>query len=212
MRALVLCDDRYHPAAVARAGLAPLERRGWALDWVEHGGGWAPDRLRGYGVAILAKMNHIDAADTRPWLSDDAQAGFPAFIAAGGGLLVIHAGSAGYGGLPGMRRLMGGAFAHHPPQCPVAVEARAGHPLAAGCAPFTLVDEHYFVELDDAAADVFLTASSAHGAQPAGWARGAGRGRVCVITPGHNLEVWLHPSYQAVIANALAWCAGRAAP
>lgn len=211
MRALVLCDDFYHPAAVARAGLAPLERRGWSFDWVEYAGDWSGERLRGYGVVILTKMNQIAASDTAPWLSEAGQAAFPEHIGRGNGLLVIHSGSAGYEGRPAMRRLMGGAFAHHPPQCPVTVAARAGHPLGAGCAPFTLVDEHYFMELDDSEADVFLTASSEHGAQPAGWTRREGEGRVCVLTPGHNLEVWLHRSYQAVIENALAWCGGAAA-
>jgi uncharacterized protein len=141
-------------------------------------------------------------------LSEEGQAAFPVYVSQGGSLLVIHSGSAGYEDRPLMRRLMGGAFAHHPPQCPVTVEARAGHPLAAGCATFTLTDEHYFMDVDDPQADVFLAASSEHGAQPAGWTRVVGAGRVCLLTPGHNLEVWLHPSYQAVIENILRWCAG----
>jgi hypothetical protein len=28
-----------------------------------------------------------------------------------------------------------------------------------------------------------------------------------MLTPGHNVEVWLHPSYQVLLANALRWCA-----
>jgi uncharacterized protein len=28
------------------------------------------------------------------------------------------------------------------------------------------------------------------------------------LTPGHNLEVWLHPSYQALLLNTLRWCGG----
>jgi len=208
MRALVLCDDLYHPARVARAGLAPLEQRGWAFDWIEDAGGWSAERLHGYPATILTKMNHTTASDTRPWLSAEGQAAFPAYVGQGNGLLVIHSGSAGYEDRPLMRQLMGGAFAHHPPQCPVTVRPRAGHPLAAGCRSFTLTDEHYFMHADDPQADVFLTASSEHGEQPAGWARQVGAGRVCLLTPGHNLEVWLHPSYQAMLENALRWCAG----
>jgi type 1 glutamine amidotransferase len=211
MRALVLCDDYYHPARVVRAGLAPLAGRGWSFDWVERADDWSPERLRGYPALILSKMNQIAADDSRPWLSEEGQAAFTAYLRQGNGLLAIHSGTAGYAERPELRRLMGGAFARHPPQCPVTVEARAGHRLGAGCEPFTLVDEHYFMELDDPAADVFMTATSEHGAQPAGWTRAEGAGRVCVLTPGHNLEVWLHPSYQAVIANALDWCAGRGA-
>jgi type 1 glutamine amidotransferase len=211
MRALVLCDDYYHPARVVRAGLAPLEGRGWSFDWVERADGWTPERLRGYPAVILSKMNQIAADDTRPWLSEEGQAAFTDYVRQGNGLLAIHSGTAGYEERPELRRLLGGAFVRHPPQCPVTVMARAGHPLAAGSEPFALVDEHYFMALDDERAEVFLTSESEHGAQPAGWTRSEGAGRVCVLTPGHNLEVWLHPAYQALIANALAWCAGRGA-
>ncbi|CAN5509301.1 hypothetical protein BH10CHL1_BH10CHL1_18130 [soil metagenome] len=48
--------------------------------------------------------------------------------------------------------------------------------------------------------------SSRHGTQPGGWTRLEGDGRVCVLTPGHNLEVWLDPSYQILLGNALRWC------
>jgi type 1 glutamine amidotransferase len=63
--------------------------------------------------------------------------------------------------------------------------------------------------LDDMQADVFLAATSEHGTQPAGWTRCEGAGRVAVLTPGHNVEVWLHPDYQALIGNALRWCGNR---
>jgi hypothetical protein len=29
---------------------------------------------------------------------------------------------------------------------------------------------------------------------------------VCVLTPGHNVEVWQHPSFQALLVNGLDWC------
>jgi type 1 glutamine amidotransferase len=53
---------------------------------------------------------------------------------------------------------------------------------------------------------VFLTTTSEHGTQPGGWTRTEGEGRVCVLTPGHNLEVWLQPSFQALLLNTLRWC------
>jgi type 1 glutamine amidotransferase len=68
-----------------------------------------------------------------------------------------------------------------------------------------LRDEHYFLSLDDPQ-DVFLTTSSAHGEQPGGWRRIEGSGRVAVLTPGHNQEVWLQPSFQTLLLNCLRWC------
>ena len=105
-----------------------------------------------------------------------------------------------------LRRLLGGVFDHHPEQCPVTVEPQPGHPLCAGSEPFTLKDEHYFMALDDPQAEVYVTTRSENGVQPGGWRRIVSAGRVVVLTPGHNLEVWLHPSFQALLLNALRWC------
>ena len=117
-------------------------------------------------------------------------------------------GTVGYEETTALRKLIGGVFVHHPPQCPVTVTAEAGHPLAAGVQPFTLQDEHYHMAYDAKNADLFMISESEHGTQPAGWTRTPGDGRVCVLTPGHNVEVWLHPSYQTLLGNALRWCAG----
>jgi hypothetical protein len=27
-----------------------------------------------------------------------------------------------------------------------------------------------------------------------------------MLTPGHNVEVWLEPSFQVLLGNALRWC------
>ena len=60
--------------------------------------------------------------------------------------------------------------------------------------------------LDASDAEVFVSTTSEHGTQPGGWTRLEGDGRVCVLTPGHNEEVWLQPSYQILLANTLRWC------
>lgn len=38
------------------------------------------------------------------------------------------------------------------------------------------------------------------------FASARGAGRVCVLTPGHNPEVWSCPSFQALLRNGLRWC------
>lgn len=206
MRTLVLCDDYWHPAQTARDGLGPLEVHGFTFDWIEQGTDWSVERMQAYPTVILTKTNHVSASDQRPWVDDEAQTAFMEYVRQGNSLLVIHSGAAGYDTLPLLRRLMGGVFVHHPPQCAVTVEPNAGHHLTVDASPFTLVDEHYFMSLDDNQADVFLMTRSMHGIQPAGWTRTEGDGRVCLLTPGHNLDVWLHPSFQTLLANALRWC------
>jgi type 1 glutamine amidotransferase len=207
MQVLVLCNDQYHPAQTVRLGLAWLEGAGYRLDWVEDASGWPAESLKAYPLVLLAKSNHTSHTDETPWMTEEIQGAFAAHVQRGNGLLAIHSGTAGYGETPLMRRLLGGVFLQHPPQCPVTVTPLARHPLSAGCEAFTLQDEHYFMELDDRQADVFLTTSSTHGTQPGGWIRAEGEGRVCVLTPGHNLSIWQHPAYQILIANAVRWCA-----
>jgi type 1 glutamine amidotransferase len=206
MRALVLCGDYWHPPRNAGAGLAPLQAEGFALDWVEDARDWSPERMAEYPVVVFAKSNNVSSADRTPWVTGEVELAFREYVREGGGLLAVHSGSAEYGEAPVLRALLGGVFASHPPQCPVTVQPSATHPVTAGVTAFTVFDEHYFMDLDDPGAVVILITTSEHGAQPGGWVRSEGAGRVCLLTPGHNLEVWLHPCYQALLRNALRWC------
>jgi type 1 glutamine amidotransferase len=206
MQILVLCDDYWHPARVPREGLGALKTGDFTFDWIENAAEWSAEQIVNYPVVILTKSNNVSAADQSGWVTEAIQAAFVEYVQQGNGLLAIHSGMAGWGQMPALRGLLGGVFDQHPPQCPVTVEPQAGHALTAGCQAFTLQDEHYFMALDDTQADVFLTTKSEHGTQPGGWLRRQGAGRVAVLTPGHNVDVWLHPSFQALLMNTLRWC------
>ena len=206
LRSLVFCDDSAHPASLTREGLAALGECGLAFDWVEDPSAWRSESLDQYRLVIFSKANNRSQVDHEPWANDETGQAFVNFVAAGNGLLVLHSGTALYDNAPSLCRLMGGVFTGHPPQCPVTVAPRPDHPLTEGSAPFTLRDEHYMMEMNDPNVDFFLHTESEHGRQPAGWTRTEGAGRVCVLTPGHNPEVWRHPPYQALLRNSLAWC------
>ena len=206
MRTLVFCDDSAHPASLTRDGLAALGQPDLQFDWVEDPTGWSTDSLNQYPLVIFSKANNCSRADHEPWASEETGQAFVDFVGAGNGLLVLHSGTALYDNTPSFCSLMGGIFTGHPPQCPVTVAPTADHPMTAGSEPFTLKDEHYMMEMNDPNVDLFLYTESEHGRQPAGWTRTEGEGRVCVLTPGHNLEVWRHPSYQSLLRNSLAWC------
>jgi type 1 glutamine amidotransferase len=206
MKVLVLCDDYWHPARVPREGLGALTGSEFAFDWIENAHDWSSERMMTYPLMILTKSNNVSATDRTNWMTDTVQAAFADYVRKGNGLLAIHSGTAEYDQAPMLRSLFGGVFAHHPEQCPVTVNPLEGHPLSAGSVPFTLKDEHYFMALDDPQVEVFVTTTSEHGEQPGGWRRVEGNGRVAVLTPGHNLEVWLHSSFQALVFNSLRWC------
>jgi type 1 glutamine amidotransferase len=206
MKTLVICDDYWHPAVTPRQGLTALGDCGFEFEWLENAAEWSAERMAGYPLVVFTKSDNVSAADKSGWVTAEVEQTFLEYVQAGNGLFVIHSGTAGYQDMTVLRGLMGGVFLNHPPQCPVTVEPKAGHALAAGCEAFTLVDEHYIMAFDDQEADLFLTTTSEHGTQPAGWTRMEGDGRVCVLTPGHNVEVWLHSSYQALLHNGLQWC------
>lgn len=198
---LALLDDLWHPGVIPRVGLKSID----GFEWLENGREWSEDVLAGRAGVVLAKANNVSVADKEPWADDETGAAFTRYVESGGGLLVVHSGASGYQDLPAMRGLPAGAFAHHPPQCPVTVEPVEGHLLCEGVTPFTETDEHYFMHFDDPAADVFLHTRSEHGEQPAGWTRMVGSGRVCVLTPGHTLSMWMHPSFQRLLGNCWRW-------
>jgi type 1 glutamine amidotransferase len=206
-RALVLCGDTWHPTDTVRSGLAALNDCGFHFEFLDDSTAWSATRMNEFPLTILAKANITSADMERPWLAGDAQHAFPEYVRRGHGLVVVHAGTSRYEKLPAMLNLMGGAFVSHPNACAVTVEPKPGHRLTAGIAPFTVRDEHYLMALDDAQADIFLHSRSCYGVQPAGWTRTDGAGRVCVLTPGHDLEVWQHPSFRKLLLNAFGWTA-----
>lgn len=162
--------------------------------------------LENFPLVVVAKANQINADNSQPWLTTVSSGSFRELVRAGGGLVLLHAGTC-YRDLPEMRGVTGGAFLSHPDQCVVTVEPKLGHALTRGVDSFSEADEHYFMALDAADADVFLHARSAHGVQPAGWTRVEGDGRVCALTPGHRAEVWRQPAFQQLLLNAFRWTA-----
>jgi type 1 glutamine amidotransferase len=208
LRALVLCDDQWHPAADVRRGLDALAESSFDFEFAVSGSGWFAEQLRHFPLVVVAKANHVSATDQRPWLTPENQGAFCDFVRRGGGLFLIHGGTC-YKDLPEMRAVIGGAFLSHPDQGPVTVEPKAGQTLTTGVNSFIVQDEHYLMAVDAGDADVFLHTRSRHGVQPAGWTRPEGLGRVGVLTPGHNLEVWLHPGFQKLLQNGLNWVAKR---
>lgn len=207
-RALVISGDAWHSVETVRSGLAPLHASGFEFEFFEGSAQSLEAGLRDFRIVVLAKANMISAADHGKWMSSGTMTTLRDHLRRGNGLLVIHGGTSRYEQSPGMREIIGGGFLRHPPGCEVTIEPRSAHPLTGGVANFTVRDEHYFMGMnEDETLDVFLHSRSEHGVQPAGWTRAEGDGRVCVMTPGHHLEVWLHPSYQKLLLNALRWTA-----
>lgn len=206
MKILVLCGDRWHAPHIPRTGFEALADTLFTFHFLENTRDWSPEIMEGYSCVVLTKSNNVSVTDHSEWMTDEVQAAFAEYVSNGNGLLAVHSGTAEYEDKPVLRGLLGGVFVQHPEQCPVTIAPNPEHPFCVDAAPFTVQDEHYFMALDDHQADVFMTTRSAHGEQSGGWRREVGKGRVVILTPGHNLEVWLHRSFQSLLNNSLRWC------
>jgi len=224
MRILLLCDDYYHPGRVPADGVAPLRERGFQFDIVTDAKAFIPETLADYPAVIMSKCDEVSRTDRTPWKTDAIQQAFVDYVEAGGGLLVIHTGTVAGEHTEKLDQLIGSRFAAHPNSCPVTVQPLKPHPVTEGVEMFCETDEHYRLEILDPGVDILIASHSpAQGdpgkyetdhyynsparISPAGYVRTQGKGRVCVLTPGHLPPVWLNPQYQRTLSNALRWCA-----
>jgi type 1 glutamine amidotransferase len=226
MKVLLLCGDYWHPHEVPIEGVKPLEEKGFSFDVVTDAEDFDPAMLGGYPAILLAKSGEITNSDKDSWKTEGIQQAFADYVESGGGLLAVHNATVGGERTQTLDRLLGCRFAYHPADCPVTVQAVKPHPITQGAGVFTETDEHYRLDILSDDIDIFMASYSPaqgevemYGENPyhnspawicaAGYTRRHGKGRVCVLTPGHLLPVWHNAEYQKVLENALKWCASK---
>jgi len=209
---LVLCDDYWHPGEVIERGFRGLDQNTFSFDFVADAKDiLTVEMIKSFPVIANCKSNQINGANQNPWFEDNVTevgvAEFDAYIREGGGFLSLHSANTakektGYG------QLAGNIFLGHPPRCSIDVKITGSHPIVEGVGDFSIRDEHYQIEcFAEKAVELFRTVSETGGNQTGGYVMEHGKGRICVMTPGHILSVWQHPSYQRLLLNALRWCA-----
>lgn len=145
-------------------------------------------------------------------LHDDESLAIDRYVRGGGALLACHAAVICFDGDPRWAACLGATWnwdrSMHPPLGPVDVvptAAGAVHPVTAGVARFTTVDEVYgFL---DVAPEVEPLLTSAHGGSehPVLWARPVGAGRVVTDLLGHDVGAVTHPSHREVLRRSARW-------
>ena len=226
MRALLLCDDFYHPGEVPIQAITPLREKGIAFDAIKNAKDFNPETLSNYNTVIMSTCDNISQGDTTPWKTVAIQEAFIKYVENGGGLLVTHNGTVAGDNTEKLDKLIGCRFAYHPNQTHVLVQAIKPHPVTEGVRPFCQLDEFYELELLAHDVDILAAAYTPPQGQeekyetepyynapafiaPAVYVRTQEKGRVCVITPGHNLEVWLDAQFQRLLENAIRWCGSK---
>jgi type 1 glutamine amidotransferase len=224
MKILLLCDDYYHPGDVAADGVAPLIKSGYQFDIIKNANDFSPDILQNYSVVLICKMDEVSQTDKQPWKTETVQKAFFNYVENGGGLIAVHSATVCGKQTECFDKLLGCRFLGHPNNCHVTVQPVKPHPVTKDVGVFCEIDEHYRIEITAEDADVLLASyspsqgeESKYETEPyfntpaaiyaAGYVRTQGKGRICVLTPGHILDVWLNPQFQKLLLNAINWCA-----
>ena len=225
MRVLLICDDYYHPGNIPAEGAASLEKHGFRFDTVNAAENLNYEKMKEYPVILLCKSEQVTQDENSSWKTAAIQQAFTDYVENGGGLLAVHSALVAGKQTEQLDRLLGSRFYFHPAACPVLVQPIKPHPVTEGAGQFLETDEHYRLEILDENIEIFMASySNAQGSpekyesdpfnnaeawiSPAGYVRKQGKGRICVLTPGHFLPVWLNNEFQRILENALHWCAG----
>jgi putative membrane-bound dehydrogenase-like protein len=163
-----------------------------------------PTALAGAEICVLATNQPFDA---------EARRGFDAFVARGGGLVLLHPATwYNWADWPEYNReLVGGGARGHEAYAEFEVKVvDAAHPLAAGVAPnFRVADELYQFERDTSGAEIHVVAigrSLSTGKEyPVVWTVARKVGRTACITLGHDGAAHENPNYVKLLVNARAW-------
>jgi uncharacterized protein len=173
---------------------------------------------------VDARLAHLGSPDLLvvnagdPWRSGDHPRGAPATareslasaLDRGIGVLAVHAAIASLRDYDVWRAAVGGDWivgsSGHPPIGPadVTIEAVA-HPITAGLADFTLIDERYTGLAVDPHVVGLASHSHAGGAFSLLWARELGRSRIVYDALGHDIRSYDSPTHRELIRRAALW-------
>ena len=215
MKLLFIAGDYWHSKELLERELAFLKDLGHEIDFVEDAKDIVTmELIRKYDEVVIAKGNALTSANQHPWFEKGTTvlpvSGYEEYVKGGGSLLILHAGASfNKNDCQEMTEFIGVSFIEHPLQCRVDISiALPAHPIAENLAPFTLSqDEHYFIERTETDGEVVLEGTSHAGTQPACIAREMGKGRLCILTPGHNALVFKTEGFRNALVSCIEWTA-----
>ena len=197
---------RHASIPAGQAALLEIAREeGLTLTFTEDAGEFTDERLGQYDAVVFLNT-------TGDMLDPAQQASFERYVAAGHGLLGIHAATDTEtdGGWPWYNALIGGKFKQHP-----AIQEARLIPTAPGAAEFRATDEWYdfndpsptrraLVEIDRGS----YQGSSATGREPIVWTNEVAGSRAFYIGLGHTDESYATPVMRDYIVQGLRYAVG----
>lgn len=132
-----------------------------------------------------------------------------AYVAGGGGLLVVHNGISLQSNQE-LGAMLGARFTHHPAFTTLEMKVTAPeHPIMEGISDFVIEDEPYYFEQHPHFETTVLAEYPHDGAmRPAAWCHTFGEGRVVYLMPGHHLPSFSSEPLRRMIRRGGLWAAG----
>lgn len=170
--------------------------------------------------SILPELERIDVlflSNNQPLPDPALRQGIFDFVAAGKGLMIVHASSwYNWRDWPAYNReLVGGGARSHRRYGEFEVKVVApDHPIMQGVpASFKITDELYRSIPDTTVARINVLATAQEvetgTVYPIIWTVEGKKGRIVVNTLGHDGEAHNHPAYQQILRNSLRWVSGQ---
>ncbi len=213
--ALVLIGDNYHPPNYIPPSLNPvLQKIGMPARFIYDVTKLNAKNLKGIRLLIILRdgMNWPEpGGENMFWLTEEQEEAIAEFVGNGGGFLALHNSTAlkRLDDKPSLYRdVLGSSYNGHGPgdeKFDVKV-VKTDHPVTAGVKDYVAVDERHtpIIHADDIT--LLVEAVSGDKTSVNGYVRTYGKGRVCHLANGHNLDVLQNPEMQKLMANAALWC------
>lgn len=214
--ALVLIGDHYHPPAYIPPSLEPVfEKVGMPARFVYDVTKLNARNLKNVRLLVILRdgMNWPEPGGERVfWMTEEQEKAIDEFVRNGGGFLALHNATA----LKCLddrstiyRDVLGSSYnGHGPGNEKFKVRVVKDHPITAGVEEYPAIDERHtpVIHADDIT--ILLEAVSGDQTSVNGYVRNYGKGRICHLANGHNLEVLQNPQMQKLMTNAILWCCG----
>ena len=219
-RALVLIGDHYHPPSYIRPALeAAFRAIGLPAQFIYDVTKLNAKSLKNARLLVVLRDGMIwpNITAQKPdgeavwWMTAEQEKAIADFVSNGGGFLALHNATA-------LRRIdaaeslyrtvLGSSYNGHgasDEKFTVKV-VNTEHPVTKGVSEYTAVDERHDPTMSAKDAAILLQAISGDKTSVNGYVRTFGKGRVCHLANGHNIEMLACPAMQHLIANAAQWC------
>ncbi|MCC7494700.1 MAG: ThuA domain-containing protein [Fimbriimonadaceae bacterium] len=177
---------------------------------------WATDVARvrqQYDVVVFYNMHRTLPGPDAAWPSRAVRAALEQLGTAPQGYVMLHHGLLAYPDwdlfteLTGLPQRLIDAY-HH--DVPVATAiADPAHPITAGLAPWTMLDETYETAEPDAASHLLLTTATRPSMAALAWTRTFRGRRVFCYQAGHDAVAFGDPNFRVILDRAIRWVAGK---